>query len=143
MNKKIILIFGLPGSGKTTLAKALAPLISAVRFNGDEVRTHLNSHLGFSLEDRLEQATRMGWLCSRVADAGHYAIADFVCPTLQTREAFGPCFSVFVDRIQRSRFEDTNQIFERPENCNVIVSNEGSASVWAQRINREIMERYR
>jgi adenylylsulfate kinase len=142
MSSKIILIFGLPGAGKTTLARALAPLISAVHFNGDEVRAHLNSDLGFTLEDRLQQAARMGWLCGRVAKAGHYAIADFVCPTTQTRDAFGPSFSVFVDRIQRSRFEDTNQIFERPASCNVVVSDEDPASVWAQRIKKEILGKH-
>jgi adenylylsulfate kinase-like enzyme len=53
---------------------------------------------GFAIEDRLEQARRMGWLCDRVVDAGTYAIADFVCPTAETRCAFGDAFIVWIRR---------------------------------------------
>ena len=60
-----ILIMGLPGAGKTTLAKALAPRLNAAHFNADEVRTNINKDLGFSEADRIEQARRMGWLCDR------------------------------------------------------------------------------
>ena len=35
---KIILIMGLPGAGKTTLANELGPMINAKRLNADEVR---------------------------------------------------------------------------------------------------------
>ena len=55
---KIILIMGLPGSGKTTLASELAPLIQATRINADEVRKTANDW-DFSEEGRKRQATRM------------------------------------------------------------------------------------
>src|SRR5215470_800865 len=97
-NAKKILIMGLPGAGKTTLAKVLVPRLNAVHFNADEVRANVNKHLGFALEDRLEQARRMGWLCDRVVEAGTYAIADFICPTEATRAAFGEAFVVWIDR---------------------------------------------
>ena len=42
MKKKIILIMGLPGAGKTTLADALAKKIEAKRLNADEVRKEAN-----------------------------------------------------------------------------------------------------
>ena len=61
---KRILIMGLPGAGKTTLTQALAPLIRAVVFNGDDVRAHLGYDPGFSLEARIAQAKRMRWLRS-------------------------------------------------------------------------------
>src|ERR1700694_5618105 len=55
-----ILIMGLPGAGKTTLANALAPLLNAVVFNADAVRANLSRDLGFSHDDRVEHARRMG-----------------------------------------------------------------------------------
>ena len=59
---KIILIMGLPGSGKTTLATELAFLINAKRINADEVRKAVNDW-DFSEEARLRQAKRMSDLC--------------------------------------------------------------------------------
>ena len=88
MTRKI-LIMGLPGAGKTTLATVLAPLLNAVVFNADAVRANLSRDLGFSHEDRIEHARRMGWMCDRVVEAGGTVIADFICPTPETRAAFG------------------------------------------------------
>ncbi len=77
LTQRKILIMGLPGAGKTTLTRELAPLINAVIFNADEVRANLNRDLGFLIEDRIEQARRMGWLCDQVVKAGGTVIADF------------------------------------------------------------------
>lgn len=116
---KKILIMGLPGAGKTSLACSLKERLRAVHFNADLVRQNLNKDLGFSLADRIEQATRMKFLCDTVVAAGHYAIADFVCPTEETRRAFGAAFIIWVDRIDASRFEDTNQMFEPPSRFDI------------------------
>jgi len=96
--KRKILIMGLPGAGKTTLAKALAPLLNAVVFNADAVRANLSRDLGFSHQDRVEHARRMGWMCDRVVEAGGTVIADFICPTAETRAAFGEAFTIWLDR---------------------------------------------
>ena len=125
---------GLPGAGKTTLAVALAPMLKAVLFNADAVRANINNRLGFSLEDRIEHARRMGWLCDRVVEAGHTAIADFVCPTPHTRAAFGNAFVVFVDRIQEGRFEDTNRLFVPPTSFDLRIEPEGTPNYWARLI---------
>lgn len=119
-----ILIMGLPGSGKTTLASSLVPMLKAVHWNADEVRGNINKDLGFSMEDRIEQARRMGWLCDRVSKAGHVAVADFICPTATTREAFSPDYVVFMDTIDQGRYSDTNSIFEKPplDSCDQIIS---------------------
>jgi hypothetical protein len=127
MAHRRILIMGLPGAGKTTLARELAPLLNSVLFNADEVRANLSRDLGFSVEDRIEQARRMGWLCDRVTEAGGTAIADFICPMPETREAFGPAFIVWLDRIQEGRFQDTNKLFAPPERFDIRVTAGGNA----------------
>ena len=127
---------GLPGAGKTTLAAGLAPRLNAVVFNNDEVRKNINRDLGFSMEDRVEQARRMGWLCDRVVESGGIAIADFICPTPETRAAFGEAFTVFIDRIEAGRFEDTNRVFVRPGHFDVRVESEGTPQFWAEQIFR-------
>ena len=129
-----ILIMGLPGAGKTTLALELARRLNAVHFNADDVRANIGRDLDFSVESRLEQARRMGWLCAKVAEAGHTAIADFVCPTAATRDAFGPAFTIWVDRIDAGRFEDTNRLFEPPAAFDMRVTAEGTPAAWAERI---------
>lgn len=134
MQNRRILIMGLPGAGKTTLSRVLAKRLNAVHFEADAVRANLNRDLGFSVADRLEQARRMGWLCDTVAAAGGYAIADFVCPTPETRAAFGPAFTVWVDRIQSGRFEDTNRLFVPPAEHDLRVLAEGAPEAWAERI---------
>ena len=136
--KRKILIMGLPGSGKTTLARALTPKLGAVWFNADEVRLNLHKDLGFTHEDRIEHARRMGWLCDKVVDAGVFAIADFVCPTAETRYAFGDAFVVFVDRIKAGRFADTNRLFMAPEKYGIRVEAEGSPAYWADRIHAQL-----
>jgi adenylylsulfate kinase len=113
-NKKI-LIMGLPGSGKTMLARALKNKLKAVHWNADDVRAQINKDLGFSEADRIEQARRMGWLSDKAVEAGHWAIADFVCPIPATRAAFGPATVIWVDTIKEGRFADTNKMFVPPE----------------------------
>jgi cytidyltransferase-like protein len=131
MQRKI-LIMGLPGAGKTTLANALAPLLNAIVFNADAVRANLSRDLGFSHHDRIEHARRMGWMCDRVVEAGSTVIADFICPTKETRAAFGDCFTIWVDRIKTGRFDDTNSMFVPPEYVGLRVTAEGSPQYWAE-----------
>jgi cytidyltransferase-like protein len=114
-----ILVMGLPGSGKTTLATVLAEKLSATYFNADEVRKMFNDW-DFSDAGRERQAHRMRDLCD-MSDTQH-TVADFICPTEQTREIFSPEFVVFMNTIDTGRFEDTNRVFEAPEKVDVLVN---------------------
>jgi adenylylsulfate kinase len=129
-----VLVMGLPGAGKTTLANALAPLLNAVVFNADAVRTNLSRDLGFGHEDRVEHARRMGWMCDRVVEAGSTVIADFICPTEHTRAAFGEAFTIWLDRIEAGRFADTNRMFTAPAHFDVRVGPDGTPQYWAEQI---------
>ena len=110
---KIILIMGLPGSGKTTLANKLAPMLNAKRLNADEVRKEANDW-DFSDEGRSRQSMRMKSLADFEKSHGRIVICDFVCPTENTRNNFAADLIIWVDTISEGRFEDTNKIFEPP-----------------------------
>ena len=133
----IIQIIGLPGSGKTELAKALKERINAIHLNADEVRSTVNSDLGFSVEDRIEQARRMGAMARLIASQGVApVVVDFVCPTDETREAFGkPDILVYMATIEEGRFEDTNKMFVPPLDYDIaFISHEWDANEKATQI---------
>jgi len=132
--KRKILIMGLPGSGKTTLAEILVRKLNASWFNADAVRQEINSDLGFGEEDRLEHSRRMGKLADWARMGGGYVICDFVCPTKEAREVFDADFVIWVDRIDKGRYEDTNLMFEKPKRgeYQVLLKN-GTPEEWAQK----------
>lgn len=109
-----ILICGLPGSGKTTLAKPFAELLGGIWLNADTVRKQYDDW-DFSDEGRLRQAERMRLLADGVELAGKVAVCDFVCPTSETRQVLGADYIVWMDTIKQGRFDDTNTVFETPE----------------------------
>lgn len=116
-----ILLFGLPGSGKTTLAKPLAELLGAVHINADAIREEYNDW-DFSPEGRMRQASRMKYLADGIVKAGKICVADFVAPVPQARTEFGADFTVWMDTIQEGRFEDTNAMFVKPDSVDYHVS---------------------
>ena len=127
---------GLPGAGKTTLADEMAPLLNAKRLNADEVRTAANDW-DFSEEGRVRQAKRMADLAIKLKNEGNYVIADFVAPTPAARKLFPADFIVWVDTIKKGRFEDTNQMFVKPEKFDFHVTSQ-DAKVWAAQIAEKI-----
>jgi adenylylsulfate kinase len=133
---KIILIMGLPGSGKTTLANELAPMLNAKRLNADEVRKEANDW-DFSEEGRKRQAKRMADFALKLKNEGNNVIADFICPTPEARSLFPADFIIWIDTINKGRFDDTNKMFVKPEKFDFRVTTQ-DAKNWAPKILKEI-----
>ena len=132
----IILIMGLPGAGKTTLANELATLIKTKRLNADEVRRAADDW-DFSEEGRKRQAKRMSDSAVKLKSEGNNVIADFICPTPEARSLFPADYTIWVDTIKKSRFDDTNAMFVKPENYDFHVKTQ-DAKFWAQKIKEKI-----
>lgn len=99
-NGAVILLTGLSGAGKSTVARALTERISAatdvrtVLLDGDDVRHELAGELGFSRDDRDRNLQRIAWVAARVAQVGGIAvcapIAPFEASRLAMREKVEP-----------------------------------------------------
>ncbi len=140
MNKaKKILIMGLPGAGKTYLANILYKIIDAEWINADKVRSEANDW-DFSLEGRKRQANRMKNLANNALNKNKHVIADFVCPTPQTREDFGADFVIWMDTIKEGRFDDTNKMFIEPKRYDYRVTKK-NAELIAIQIAKKINEK--
>ena len=133
---KIILIMGLPGSGKTTLANELATLLDVKRLNADEVRKEANDW-DFSEEGRKRQSKRMAEFALKLKKEGNNVIADFICPTPEARALFPSDYVIWVDTIKEGRFDDTNKMFVKPEKFDFHVTTQ-DAKNWAPKILKEI-----
>jgi len=83
--KPVLWLFGLPSSGKTTLARALRDHwqtngCQVVLLDGDELRSGLCADLGFSDGDRSENLRRAAHMARLLATQGHRVICAFVTP---------------------------------------------------------------
>ena len=81
----VVWLTGLSGSGKSTIAHALEKIlfkrnVQTYVLDGDNVRHGLNSNLGFSPEDRMENIRRVAEVGALMADAGIIAISSFISP---------------------------------------------------------------
>ncbi|OAI48177.1 NodQ bifunctional enzyme [Gammaproteobacteria bacterium SCGC AG-212-F23] len=76
---------GLSGAGKSTLAMALEQMLflkgyQVYTLDGDNIRSGLNSNLGFTPEDRAENIRRIGEVSALFADAGFVCVTAFISP---------------------------------------------------------------
>ena len=140
---KRILIMGLPGAGKTTLAAQLKKTLKSqgrtvTWLNADEVRKQFDDW-DFSREGRIRQSLRM----RQLADVGDtdYCIVDFVAPLVEMRDNFAADCTIWMDTIQAGRFEDTNKIFDAPEHYDYRIQ-EQDAEKWAQIIADDMLKGY-
>ena len=128
---------GLPGSGKTTLANELAPMLNAKRVNADEVRKEANDW-DFSEEGRTRQSKRMADIALKLKNEGNIVIADFICPTPEARSLFPADYTIWVDTINEGRFDDTNKMFIKPDKYDFHVTTQ-DAKNWAPKIYKELI----
>ena len=123
---------GLPGSGKTTLAKELVKLLPNCQwYNADLVR-HTHNDWDFSNEGRIRQAKRLRDLANSVKD---YSVTDFVAPTQESRDIFDADYTIWMDTISKSEYEDTNSIFEKPELYNIRIVRKDAKNLASQILN--------
>ena len=138
---KRILIMGLPDAGKTYLAQHILDHLqdnkkTVIWLNADEVRKKYNDW-DFSHEGRIRQSLRM----RELADSYDvdYVICDFVAPLVEMRNNFKADWTVWVDTIDKGRFEDTNKIFVAPEQYDFRIT-EKNAEKWGEFIAAHILD---
>jgi sulfate adenylyltransferase len=162
-----VLFTGLSGAGKSTLAHALMTKLmelgsrSVTLLDGDLVRKHLSSELGFSKEHRDLNVLRIGFVASEITKAGGVAICAPIAPYASIRrrmrelvEAYGAFVEIYVATSlaiceQRDtkglyakaraglikQFTGIDDPYEVPENADVVIDTETEAPDFAaQRI---------
>ena len=113
-------------------------MFNAVYINGDEVRKDADDW-DFTAEGRNRQSLRMWTLAEEAIDANRTVVADFICPTEETRKQFGADYTVWMDTIKEGKYEDTNKMFEAPSKYDFKVGHM-EADMWAFLIKQDILD---
>jgi len=152
-----ILIMGLPGSGKTYFAERLQKYLehystmfkvsetiegsrATVKWiNADDVRKKYNDW-DFSHEGRIRQSNRMRELADSFFN--DFVIVDFVAPLPEMRHNFKADWVIWIDTIEKGRFEDTNKLFVPPDVYDFRIT-EQNAEKWVEFVGRHILDNQR
>lgn len=160
-----ILVMGLPGAGKTYFAERLkkyledfssvdtmplsrmlnlenVPLTYSSQvdwFNADEIRKRFNDW-DFSREGRIRQSLRMAEFALKCS--GDFVICDFVAPLVEMRNNFKADWTIWIDTINESRYDDTNKAFVEPEQYDFRIT-EQNAEKWVEFVGQHILDNRR
>lgn len=140
-----ILVMGLPGAGKTYLSQHILEVLQnngkkVGWLNADDVRKKYNDW-DFSKEGRIRQSLRMRELADSMEDMD-FVICDFVAPLVEMRNNFKADWTIWVDTIDKGRFEDTNKVFTPPEVYDFRVT-EQKAEWWGEFIAAHMIDNRR
>ena len=136
-----VLIMGLPGSGKTTLAQEIVKQLGtdATWFNADAIREQFNDW-DFSEAGRIRQAGRMRELAD--TSATKFVIADFVCPLPVMRNLYAAHYVIWMDTIKTGRFADTNRLFVEPDCYDLRITQNSPSVPWGRKIAQNLLEEF-
>ena len=145
MTAQRILVMGLPGAGKTYLAQHILEHLQnenkRVRWlNADDVRKQYNDW-DFSEAGRIRQSLRMRTLADSFTDVD-YVICDFVAPLVEMRNNFKADWCIWVDTIDKGRYEDTNRAFVPPEQYDFRIT-EQQGEKWGEFVAAHIIDNRR
>ncbi len=124
-NSIVIWVYGLSGSGKTTIAIALEQSLHERGFltqilDGDNIRTGINNNLGFSTEDRAENLRRIAEVNKLFINCGVITINCFITPLKENRETIKSIvgaenfFEVFIDTpIEECERRDVKGLYKK------------------------------
>ena len=135
---------GLPGAGKTTLARDLRTELNLAGktvkwFNADEIRSRFNDW-DFSESGRIRQSLRMRELADACTE--DYVIVDFVAPLVEMRNNYKADWTVWVDTIREGRYADTNAMFVEPKVYDFRITEQDSDK-WAEFVANHVVENRR
>ena len=139
---KRILVMGLPGAGKTTLAQWIVDYLQREGkrigwLNADDVRKKYNDW-DFSEAGRIRQSKRMRDLADAMTDMD-YVICDFVAPLSEMRHNFKADWTIWVDTIREGRYADTNAMFVEPDVYDFRIT-EQRAEWWGEFVAAHILD---
>jgi hypothetical protein len=124
-----VVVFGLPGSGRTTLARELGLALSAVVLDEEKLFETLNCDLDRSPEGYGESARRIGWVASTILNNGFNCICVMRLSTELSRNNFrisaGNVYAIWMDTVDSAINENANGVWDplKGDHCNLHVSN--------------------